>query len=176
MGSVLSISTAAMDAFVGKSIEDICPLHYGKVHDIENHCAHFVGHVLKLNSSLHIGYTCAGMASGGDKHPAAGACIRVHEIFNACNKLEKPAESGCLAYFTLKGNVGGGHMGNIPKKHVGVYFQGNVWNYGNTLDKVRKDPVGQLANLYGSDTITLYTKFPSGATLLTLDQIKALAT
>ena len=171
-----SLSTALLDSFVGKSIEDMCPLNFGKKGDAHNHCAHFVGHVLKLNHSVAPGLTCAGMVFGGNKHPAAGALIRVNDIFNYCEDLDEPASLGCLAYYTLKSNIGkDGMMGDMKQKHVGICFNGSVYNYGNSHDKVRKDNVGDLDGLYGKDTIARYTVLPLGYSVLTLEEIKALA-
>ena len=172
----ISINGGNLDPFLDKTVEDICPLGFGKIGDSHNHCAHFISHMLKLNSSLHIGYTCAGMVNLGSKHPAAGACIRVNEVFNACDGLEAPDENGCLVYYTLPDNIHkDGTMGDMSQKHVGIYCGGMVWNYGNIHDKVRKNRVTDLKDLYGSTTIVRYTGFPTGATVLTLDQIKELA-
>src|SRR5262245_4414361 len=102
MPAVLPLSVAALDAFVGLGIEKICPLKFGKKGDEHNHCAHFVSHVLKLNADCGFGLTCAGMTSAGKKHGQAGACIRVHNIYNNCYDLNDPAAGGCLAYFTRK--------------------------------------------------------------------------
>jgi hypothetical protein len=176
MAANIIINTANLNLFIGKTVEDICPLGFGKIGDSHNHCAHFVSHVLKLNASLHIGLTCAVMVANGNKHSAAGACIRVNEVFNVCDDLGEPDENGCLVYYTLPGNMHkDGTMGDMSQKHIGIYSGGMVWNYGNTHDKVRRDMVSNLKHLYGTNTIILYTAFPAGATVLTLDQIKALA-
>jgi hypothetical protein len=175
------ISAANLDPFLTKPIDEICPLGYTATVANDgseiNHCAHFVSHVLKLNRSLHIGYTCAGMLTPAPTHPAAGACIRVNEIFNACEDLEAADETGCLVYFTLPSNMHkDGRMGDMKKKHVGIYVGGWVWNYHNHARQVGKDKVMDLKNrLYGPTTIIRYTVVPEGATLLTLDQIKGLA-
>src|SRR5262249_37699258 len=175
MAGIVTLSTTLLDSYVGLSIEDICPLKFGKDGDEHNHCAHFVSHILKLNNSLHLGETCAGMIWKGKQHAAAAGCIRVNDIFNACVDLEGPDEGGCLAYYTTKGNMHkDGTMGTHKQKHVAICYNGNVYNYGNTKDKVRKDKVGGLAKLYGAKTITLYTGFPDGAKSLTLAEIKAL--
>jgi hypothetical protein len=172
-----SLTASLLDSFVGKSIEDICPLSFGKKKDTHNHCAHFVGHVLKLNSLVVSGMTCAGMVFAGKKNPAAGALIRVNDIFNVSADLAEPDSKGCLAYYTLASNIGkDGLMGTMAQKHVGICLDGNVYNYGNTDDKVRKDKVGDLKALYGKNTITLYTVLPPSHDVLTLAQIKALAT
>lgn len=163
-----------LDQFVGLSIEKICPLKFGTVGDSHNHCAHFVGHVLKLNNTNSNGFTCAGMMIAGKNHPEAGAVIRVNDIYNACVDLEEPDPLGCLAYYTVASNIKDGLMGTMSKKHVGICLQGYVYNYGNGKDAVRKDKVGDLSNLYGSKTITRYTKLPLTYSVLTLEEIQAL--
>ena len=170
-----TLNTDLMDTFVGKSILDICPLGFGKIGDTEHHCAHFVGHVLKLNSLIVKGATCARMTWNGSKHPTAGALIRVDEIYNMCSRLEEPLVSGCLAYYTVKTNIGKDlRMGSMSKKHVGICLGGFVYHYGNTLDKVAKVNVGDLAAHYGKSTITRYTHLPPQYTVLTLSEIQAL--
>lgn len=176
MAGVTNLNTADLDNYVGKSIEKICPLGFGKVGDAENHCAHFVSHVLKINDSFGFGLTCAGMTFEGKKKKDAGACLRVNEIYNHVEDLETPNEKGCLVYFTLSSNIDkSGLMGSQPKKHVGIYFQGFVYNYGNTKDAVRKNTLADLKALYGATTITRFTVFPDGIRLLKLDEIQNLA-
>ncbi len=164
-----------LDKFVGLSIEKICPLKFGKTGDGHNHCAHFVGHVLKLNNANTNGFTCAGMVFAGKKHPDAGAVIRVNDIYNICIDLEAEDPLGCLAYYTVPANIDkDGFMGTMTKKHVCICLGGYVFNYGNSKDAVRKDKVGDLAKLYGSTTITRYTKLPPSYTVQTLEDIQAL--
>jgi hypothetical protein len=170
------LSTACLDEFVGKGIEEICPLKFGKKGDSHNHCAHFVAHVLKLHRAVVPGTTCANMVYGGMKNATAGAIIRVNDIYNVCADLAAPEPLGCLAYYTVPANLDKeGMMGTMSQKHVGICLGGFVYNYGNTLDKVRKDNVGDLAQLYGAKTITLYTVLPTGYTALTLAEVQALA-
>ena len=164
-----------LDKFVGKGIEDICPHKFGKDGDGHNHCAHFVGHAMKLNNAATNGFTCAGMVYAGKKTPDAGAVIRVNDIYNICVDIDAPDPLGCLAYYTVPKNIDkDGYMKTMSQKHVGICFGGYVYNYGNSKDAVRKDKVGDLASLYGKATITRYTKLPPTYTLLTLEEIQAL--
>ena len=57
MAAALVMNTAVLEEYVGKNIELICPLGFGKIGDVDNHCAHFVSHVLRLNESLGFGPT-----------------------------------------------------------------------------------------------------------------------
>lgn len=170
-----SLTADYLDKFVGEGIEKICPLKFGKTGDGHNHCAHFVGHAMKLNNSATNGFTCAGMVYAGKKSPEAGAVIRVNDIYNICIDIDEPDPLGCLAYYTLPTNIDkDGFMGTMSQKHVGICLGGYVYNYGNSKDAVRKDKVGDLAALYGAKTITRYTKLPPTYTLLTLEEIQTL--
>jgi hypothetical protein len=70
------ISHHQLAGYLGKSIGDICQNGYTSVH--ENHCAHFVSHVL----GYRFGATCQMMGNGkGDP-----ATLRVHELFSRCGR------------------------------------------------------------------------------------------
>jgi hypothetical protein len=121
--------------FLGKTINQICGNGF---HDpTQNHCAHFVSHVLGLDFSLN----CKSLA-GGNK-PAGN--VRVQEIFPKCPKVGKWADADLgrtqLIFVTLASNVDlpNKTMINIPKKHVGIFHKGKVFHYGNTHDKVVED-------------------------------------
>ena len=179
MATPLVLTAQGLDTFKDKLIKDVCPL--GFIDPAENHCAHFAGHVLKLNSTVKIGLTCDKMISKPTKFPAAGACLRVHELFNACDDLSVRNESGCLIYVTKATNISpkDGTMGNIRQKHVGIYFQGNVWDYSNDAGKVLSEKVDafitRIDKAYGGHTVARFTVIPDGADFLTLAQVQALA-
>lgn len=129
------MTQANVAGFVGKNINQICG--NGFHNPAENHCAHFVSHVLGFDFS----FNCRGM-SGGSK-PAGN--IRVQEIFPRCAKVGKWADADLsrtqLIFVTRAANVNLANktMINIPAKHVGIYHQGKVYHYGNTADKVTVD-------------------------------------
>jgi hypothetical protein len=180
MVSYVLITAAGLDTFKGNDIGSICPCGFDD--DDQNHCAHFVSHVLKLNDDLHIGLTCAGMSNQGKKlkSKGAGACLRVNEVFNHCADIPVADESGCLIYITKLANIKKtGEMGDMPKKHIGIYFGGNVWHYSNTDQEVecwtKADWVSKLDQHYGRHTVVKFTEIPDGATLLNLTQVLALA-
>ncbi len=121
--------------FEGKNIDQICGNGF---HDPAlNHCAHFACHVLSLDYSTN----CRDL-KGGTK-PAAN--VRVHELFSKCPKVGKWEDADLLRsqliFVTRAANVdlAAKTMVNIPKKHVGVFFNGKVYHYGNTLDRVVAD-------------------------------------
>lgn len=133
--------------YLGKSIGDVCQNGYTSLHD--NHCAHFVSHVL----GYHFGMTCQTMGSG--KGPAA--TLRVQELFARCKSVGawslRPASlRGCLVFMTRAANVNlaGRSMANVPRKHVGIFLDGFVWHYSNSQQKVVKELPARFAQHYPS--------------------------
>lgn len=158
------ISKEFLDEYVGKKIEDICGI-FGKTGDDQNHCAHFVSHVL----GFRIGQLCNGMKYETRHDNDSGRTIRVNDLFNNCSErgywTNKPNDlDSCLIFAVLKSEItdksGILTIGTHPRKHVGIYHKGNTYNYGNTKDKVRVDGVVHFQSLYGKGTIALYAKFP----------------
>src|SRR5688572_6751049 len=113
-----------LSGYLGKSIAEICSNGYTS--ELENHCAHFVSHVL----GFRFGLTCQMM--GGGKGPAAN--LRVQEIFARCPRvgvwsLRPSAMPTCLVFITSAANVNlaATMMANVPRKHVGIFLGGAVW-------------------------------------------------
>ncbi len=178
--SYVLLTAAGLDTFKGKDIGEICACGYDATKD--NHCAHFVSHALELNDSLHIGLTCATMTNKGTKLKAkgVGACLRVNEVFNFCDNIPVPDESGCLIYITKLANMEkDGKMGQMSQKHMGIYFNKEVWHYSNTDQEVKRwtkdEWVSKLDAHYGKHTTVKYTVIPEGANFLTFSQVKELA-
>jgi hypothetical protein len=167
MANNLNLTATALDRYLGKPIEKICPLGFGRIGDPHFHCAHFVGHVLSLNHRANVGATCAVMVYGGWKRRGSSACIRVNELFNRCSDLAGPDEKGCLAYITMKSNLrsrgGNFTMGSDARKHVGIYLGGQVWHYGNLKDKVKKQSLEDFSKHYSGDAVVRFTRFPKRA-------------
>lgn len=125
-------------------VSKICPFSIAK-NNSENHCAHYVSHIMGYELP---GATCKN-ATWADKQKAAkGATIRVNDLFKSAlvtgTLANKPAAlTECLIFVTLASNIKtvGAKlvMGTHPKKHVGILFQGNVWNYGNSQNKAVAD-------------------------------------
>lgn len=130
------MATPDLGSFVGKNINAICGNGFHKASD--NHCAHFASHVLELDFSVN----CKQLVSGSKK-PAGN--VRVHEMFAQCSKVGKWSDADLsrtqLIFVTRAANVNlqNKTMVNIPKKHVGIFHEGKVYHYGNTLDKVTTD-------------------------------------
>src|SRR4051812_17898932 len=71
---LMAVNEAALNKFLGKHIREICPIGYAD--DSDNHCAHFVSHVL----GYQFGATCRTMARGA----GTSASIRVQDVFSHC--------------------------------------------------------------------------------------------
>lgn len=131
---------------LGKTISDFCKNKFTGTD--ENHCAHFVCHVLELDS----GYDCKTHKNGSN----SGACIRVHELFAECpqvGKWDNTLQGINIVFVTDKSNVDldAHKMRNVPKKHVGIFSDGHVYHYSNTQDiVVRQTPKDFLARFQGT--------------------------
>ncbi len=174
---------ANLKRYLGKSVEDFCPLGYGKVGDAESHCAHFVAHALNIQ----VGKVCTGLlewketkgttrASVRSNQKAGmqgflGASTRVNEIFNSLpagskGDWDSRSAGDCLIYAVPLDYVplDRSTMSDRPKKHIGIFSQDSVWHYGNSNDKVRCDPLEQFMqkfrSQYGASTIFLWSVIP----------------
>jgi hypothetical protein len=141
------ITQTQLTGYLGKSIGDICQNAYTSQHD--NHCAHFVAHVL----GYHFGVTCQMMGKGN----APAATLRVQELFPKCPSVGawslRPASlKTCLVFITRAANVNLSTkaMANVPRKHVGIFADGFVWHYSNSQQKVVKQTPSQFKLHYPS--------------------------
>lgn len=140
-----------LDAFKGKHIKEICGNNYADEND--NHCAHFVSHVMGFG----FGATCRSMSTG----KAPGACIRVHEVFAMCPEVGAWSDlsaTSCLVFVTDKSNVDlrGKTMVNVPRKHVGIYVNGTIWHYSNSQSKVVTQVPSEFVHHYAGAGIALF--------------------
>lgn len=143
----------SLDSYLGKNISEICGNGY--TDNLLNHCAHFVAHVLGLS----VGYTCRNQTGGKE----FGACIKVHHLFAHCVKVgtwaSKPDElDACLIFITHASNVNVGkkEMVNHPRKHVGIFREGSVTHYSNTMDRVTRQSVEQFSHHYPAPSNALF--------------------
>lgn len=118
--------------------------------------------MLELDS----GYDCKTHKNGS--HP--GACLRVHELFAECPEVGNwnDAPQGMkIVFVTDKSNVDltAHTMRNVPKKHVGIFSNGDVYHYSNSQDIViRQTPTDFLARFqafYGGNQGLFFGTFPS---------------
>lgn len=138
-----------LNAYLDKHISKICPNGYAANSD--NHCAHFVSHVL----GYQFGATCRTMSRG----TGASANIRVHEVFARCHQvgpwddLPSPLFWG-LVFITNASNVtvATRTMRNVPRKHIGIFVGGQrrIWHYSNSKQKVVSQTPAEFSNHYPS--------------------------
>ena len=158
------LSQATLDSYVGKHIKDICPVGFHS--DSENHCAHFVSHVL----GYRFGATCRTMHVG----TGTPGSIRVHEVFARCVGVGNWAELPVplfwgLVFITNAGNVrlAQKQMDNVPKKHIGIFYGGprTIYHYSNSRRQVVTQTPEQFVNHYPSPHNAMFWGgAPSGTT------------
>ena len=143
----MHLTEASLIMLLGKHIRDICPNGY--VDNSDNHCAHFVSHVL----GYQFGATCRMMQGG----TGTAACIRVQEVMRHClqvgnwNDLPTPLFWG-LVFITNAANVNTttGMMVNVPRKHVGILIGGSrtIYHYSNSRHQVVSQTPNQFSHHY----------------------------
>jgi hypothetical protein len=152
-----------LDGLLGKNINVICLNNFHQAD--ENHCAHFVSHVLEIPAS----FNCKEYKGGAKP----GANIRVHEVFGLCPRVGTKAQMDMgreqIVFVTLAANVNVATktMINIPQKHMGIYSGGHVYHYSNTADKVVKQTLADFErtfqNAYSGVQGIFFGHFPAGA-------------
>jgi hypothetical protein len=114
-------------------------------------------------------FPVATATTSGGMGPAAGAA--------AGTSSAPPNE--CLVYVTFESavNLKTQTMTNTPYKHVGIYFNGKIWQHGKSAGKVVVMTPADFAAIYAATrkekTIMVYTDFPSGASAVSLATAKA---
>ena len=141
------VTESDLEAYLGKTISDICSLGYTDPSD--NHCAHFVSHVLDYDFL----FTCRNMVGG----TGAAGNIRVHEVFSQCSAVgvwpNYPTPLvWVLVFITNAANVDlpNKTMLNVPKKHVGIYWieSDMVYHYSNRKKQVVKQSSADFSHHY----------------------------
>ena len=165
-----TVDSAFLDGFIGQTVEGFCStgakVGRFKTGDSDNHCAHFVSHVL----GFRFGELCLAEKWHGD----LGRTMRVNELFMWCPDRgawsSKPADlDPCLVFATVAANVttpkkGPPTFGDMSRKHVGIWTKGFGYNYHNGshgTEGVDKDGVSFFENLYGKGTLVFYGSFPT---------------
>ncbi len=157
------LSNTLLNSYQGKPIDDICMNGYTD-HD-GNHCAHFVSHVLNLD----FGATCRNLVVS-NKRVAEGANVRVHEIFGRCSRVHEfiscPTLVSGLIFVSEHINFRGTptRLRNIPKKHIGLIYNGSIWHYSNTRNQVIVQNMAQFIDHYQNQRNSLwFGEIPPGA-------------
>jgi hypothetical protein len=139
-----------LDSYLGRHISEVCPNGYAD--DANNHCAHFVNHVLGLS----FGVTC---------HRQDGANLRVHETFdqspNTRELNETPVSIEALIFISAPQNFirrpdGAASLSNVPRKHIGLFLDGVVWHYSNSRRQVIKQILAEFIRHYPSQVNALW--------------------
>lgn len=121
----------SLTEYLGKKIDQLCPFSLGK-DSSQNHCAHFVSHVMEYEFAE---TTCKNLTDADKLLDGKGAVIRVDDIFNITPMFgrwtDKPLYlTSCLIFATNSGNMEWGDcrrkMKNGQKKHVGIFLDGVV--------------------------------------------------
>jgi len=152
------ITQQQLDSYVGQTIAAICPNGFTSAAD--NHCAHFVSHVLGYS----FGVTCGMMAGGRGQ----AATLRVQEVFPRCPavgvwSLRPGSLQTCLVFITRASNVNLASkvMANVPRKHIGIFFNGLIWHYSNARGQVVRQTPAQFSTHYPSpDNAMFYGSLP----------------
>lgn len=162
------LSTSLLNSYLGKPIDDICL--NGFINHRDNHCAHFVSHVLYLE----FGTTCLNLVANSQK-VAEGGNVRVHEIFGRCSRVHEffscPTLVCGLIFVSEHINFRGTptRLRNIPKKHiagtpVGLIYNGAIWHYSNTRNQVVVQNMAQFIEHYRNQKNSLwFGEIPSDA-------------
>lgn len=141
-----ALTEASLTPLLGKHIGAICPVGYDA--DADNHCAHFVSHVL----GYQYGVTCLTMSNG----KGTPASIRVQDLFAHCLQVGQwdtrpfPLAWG-LVFITNARNVDlrQKRLDNVPRKHVGIYFNyGRIYHYSNTHRQVVSQTPAEFSQHY----------------------------
>lgn len=143
------IDETTLNRHLGKHISAICGVGYASNSD--NHCAHFVSHVL----GYQFGATCKMMANG----KGTPASIRVQNVFANCPRVGKWEDFPVLliaglVFITNAANVSISSkvMYNVPRKHVGIFFGGllRIWHYSNSQHKVVSQTPEEFSRHFGA--------------------------
>ena len=107
-----AVSISDLQKYVGKPITDICENEFSTTK--QNHCAHFVGHVMEIQ----LGMLCGDMKY---KTRKTGGSIRCDELYNRLSQRgpweERPTQSdGVLIFALAVHNVVNGIMLKVPEK------------------------------------------------------------
>jgi hypothetical protein len=160
-----AINRELLTTYEGLHISAICTA-VRFVDDAQNHCAHFVNHVLGISEPLSCGQLLG--------RPGAAANVRVHETFALCptvGKFEDRPADPCFAFVVQRSAVdlATRKMQNVPKKHIGILCDGEIWHYSNAQRRVVRQLPAQFAQHFSGDGFALFFgTFPAAARALTV--------
>ena len=164
---VIAAKNINLETYLGQSVVDFCGT-FGSVADSEDHCAHFVSHVLQLRIPGAALCSNVGSSSYTYEDRRKGFCIRVNQVFNSCQNRARWDDAKlptdvCFIVATVEANIERKSpltIGSMRQKHIGFYSGGWVYNYGNTNDTVKKTALADFKRHYGPRTILLRADLP----------------
>ncbi|RAU19052.1 hypothetical protein DN062_06165 [Nitrincola tibetensis] len=154
-GFIMSRIPTELSESHGKNISDLCPFSIAE-DSRQNHCAHYVSHMMGYELP---GATCKNFTWDDRQREENGATLRVDDVFKSSPETDawadKPATvKECLIFVTLSSNVrnfgGKLQMGNHPRKHIGIFTNGEVWHYSNTNNRVVCHSLEHFKNTFRS--------------------------
>ena len=150
-----NLAESTLTGLLGKHIREICTIGY--TDDSDNHCAHFVSHVL----GYQFGATCRTMVNGR----GTPGSIRVQDVFSRClqvgnwDDLPTPLFWG-LIFITNPSNVNVERktMVNVPRKHVGIFYGGSrtIYHYSNSRHRVVSQTPSEFSHHYAAPDNAMY--------------------
>jgi hypothetical protein len=151
-------------ASLGKTREEFCT-RYHSAHD--NHCAHFVSHILQLripHSAL-----CTNVGDNIDYATRnTGFSVRVNQVYNHSSNRRRwndaTPEGNCFVVATIEDNITAEKplmIGTHPRKHIGIMSDGKVYNFSNTHNKVVSKTMAEFKTHYGNETVLLLADLPA---------------
>lgn len=183
-----ALTVTILETYRGRHILEICPNCFvtssnrmkgailsGVEAKDENHCAHFVSHVLQIR----VGTLCS-TAFWDSRGSVDGVTMRVDELFAACPSrgiisigekgIDSPKEA-CLVFVASSKFVKdeGQQLTQGPQKHVGIWFQDQVWQYSNGKKKVTPISIDDFSKIYDrtrKSSTLLFGEFPQNVSPL----------
>jgi hypothetical protein len=152
------VTHSLLDSYVGMHIRDICLNQFDQ--NQFNHCAHFVGHVLRVGH----GKTCYRMVHSSRRIIDA-ASILVSDLFavtpNTRELTACPTTGQGLIFVSAPENfeqIGSNvhRIKDVSRRHVGIYIGGTMWHYSNLQHKVVSQDTSSFLTHYSSQTNALW--------------------
>jgi hypothetical protein len=175
------------DRWLDSDIHDICDIGYWK--QSENHCAHFVSHVLGIRIPHKV--ACDRMPRDSSAPKVAGlmgVTVRVYDLFNSVAAKsrvllgDKPPLSLCLVYTTIESNY-------LPSQnkmqddldqvrsdeHVGLYANEWIYHFSNKKKRVVRWQLKQWREFHHIDKkgksdkhVALYSDLPPNRKIISI--------
>ncbi|MEZ5362780.1 MAG: hypothetical protein R2748_10695 [Bryobacterales bacterium] len=153
-----TLSANLLDSYLGMHIGDVCLNQFDG--NEFNHCAHFVGHALRISN----GKTCYRMVHSS-RRIMDPATILVNDLFDVTpdthELLECPTTGQGLIFVSAPTSfeqIGSNihRIRSVRKRHVGIYMGGTTWHYSNARRKVVSQTTSSFLDHYRGQTNALW--------------------